>query len=84
MGKFVNNTDEFFKYCEENEVEFIDFRFTDAVAAKITDVYGRQLRSVQITPGTSVLNLHDLSDGTYFLVVNSEEGRLIKKFVIRK
>jgi glutamine synthetase len=29
MGKFVNNTDEFFKYCEENEVKFVDFRFTD-------------------------------------------------------
>ncbi|MCD6212161.1 MAG: glutamine synthetase beta-grasp domain-containing protein, partial [Sulfurovum sp.] len=29
MGKFVNNTDEFYKYCEENEVEFVDFRFTD-------------------------------------------------------
>ncbi len=29
MGKFVNSIDEFFKYCEENEVEFVDFRFTD-------------------------------------------------------
>ncbi len=29
MGKFVNNTDEFFKFCEENEVKFIDFRFSD-------------------------------------------------------
>ncbi len=29
MGKFVNNVEEFFKYCEENEVEFVDFRFTD-------------------------------------------------------
>ena len=29
MGKFVNNTAEFFKYCEENEVKFVDFRFTD-------------------------------------------------------
>ena len=29
MGKFVNNTEEFFKYCEENEVQFVDFRFTD-------------------------------------------------------
>jgi len=29
MGTFVNNTDEFYKYCEENEVEFVDFRFTD-------------------------------------------------------
>ncbi len=29
MGKFVNNTEEFFKYCEENEVKFVDFRFSD-------------------------------------------------------
>lgn len=29
MGKFVKNTEEFFKYCEENEVKFVDFRFTD-------------------------------------------------------
>ena len=33
MGKFVNNTDEFFKYCKENEVEFVDFRFTDIKGA---------------------------------------------------
>ncbi len=29
MGKFVNNVEEFFKFCEENEVQFVDFRFTD-------------------------------------------------------
>lgn len=29
MGKFVNNAEEFFKYCKENDVEFVDFRFTD-------------------------------------------------------
>ncbi|RXJ90135.1 type I glutamate--ammonia ligase [Arcobacter sp. CECT 8983] len=29
MGKFVNNTEEFFKFCEENEVKFVDFRFSD-------------------------------------------------------
>ncbi|PID47650.1 MAG: type I glutamate--ammonia ligase [Proteobacteria bacterium] len=29
MGKFVKNEDEFFSYCEENEVMFVDFRFTD-------------------------------------------------------
>jgi glutamine synthetase len=33
MGKFVNNLEEFNKYCEENEVEFIDFRFTDIKGA---------------------------------------------------
>ncbi len=29
MGKFVNSTEEFFKYCKENDVQFVDFRFTD-------------------------------------------------------
>jgi glutamine synthetase len=33
MGKFVNTTEEFFKYCEENEVQFVDFRFTDIKGA---------------------------------------------------
>ncbi|GIT99011.1 type I glutamate--ammonia ligase [Sulfurovum sp. TSL1] len=33
MGKFVNNIDEFYKYCKENEVEFVDFRFTDIKGA---------------------------------------------------
>ncbi len=33
MGKFVSNIDDFFKYCEENEVEFVDFRFTDIKGA---------------------------------------------------
>jgi glutamine synthetase len=29
MGKFVNTIAEFNTFCEENEVEFVDFRFTD-------------------------------------------------------
>ncbi len=29
MGKFVNNTKEFFEFCKDNEVKFVDFRFTD-------------------------------------------------------
>jgi glutamine synthetase len=33
MGKFVNNIDGFFEYCEANEVEFVDFRFTDIKGA---------------------------------------------------
>lgn len=33
MGKFVNNVDEFFKYCEENDVQFVDLRFTDIKGA---------------------------------------------------
>jgi glutamine synthetase len=33
MGKFVNSIEEFFKYCEENEVKFVDLRFTDIKGA---------------------------------------------------
>ncbi len=33
MGKFVNSVEEFFSYCKENEVEFVDFRFTDIKGA---------------------------------------------------
>ncbi len=29
MGKFVNSIVRFYEFCEENEVKFIDFRFTD-------------------------------------------------------
>lgn len=31
MGKFVNNIDDFFKFCKQNEVLFVDFRFTDMI-----------------------------------------------------
>jgi glutamine synthetase len=33
MGKFVKNTEEFFTFCEENDVEFVDLRFTDIKGA---------------------------------------------------
>ena len=29
MGKFVQDNEDFFRFCEENEVIFVDFRFTD-------------------------------------------------------
>jgi len=33
MGKFVNSIEEFFTYCEENDVQFVDLRFTDIKGA---------------------------------------------------
>lgn len=29
MGKFVNSVDDFFNFCDEHEVRFVDFRFID-------------------------------------------------------
>jgi glutamine synthetase len=33
MGKFVNSTEEFFSFCQENDVKFVDLRFTDIKGA---------------------------------------------------
>ena len=33
MGKFVNNIEEFFTFCEEKDVQFVDLRFTDIKGA---------------------------------------------------
>ncbi len=33
MGKFVNNVDEFFRFCADNDVKFVDLRFTDIKGA---------------------------------------------------
>ncbi len=33
MGKFVNNVEEFFRFCAENDVKFVDLRFTDIKGA---------------------------------------------------
>jgi glutamine synthetase len=33
MGKFVNSVEEFFTFCDENSVEFVDLRFTDIKGA---------------------------------------------------
>jgi len=38
MGKFVNNVDEFYKFCEENEVAYVDFRFTDIKGSTISHI----------------------------------------------
>jgi glutamine synthetase len=33
MANFVNNIEEFFTFCEENDVQFVDLRFTDMKGA---------------------------------------------------
>ena len=33
MGKFVNNIEEFFTFCNENDVQFVDLRFSDIKGA---------------------------------------------------
>ena len=60
MGKFVNNVEEFFSFCKENEVEFVDFRFTDMkgmwhhVTYKMSAVSAEQLEGGLPFDGSSV------------------------------
>ena len=42
MGKFVQNIDHFFDFCKENEVKFVDFRFTDLNGAWHSISYKRE------------------------------------------
>ncbi|WP_294960632.1 type I glutamate--ammonia ligase [Sulfurimonas sp.] len=60
MGKFVNNTEEFFTFCEENDVQFVDFRFTDIKGAwhhisyRMSAVSANQLENGLPFDGSSV------------------------------
>jgi glutamine synthetase len=60
MGRFVNNTEEFFGFCKKNEVEFVDFRFTDIKGAwhhityKMSVVTAEQLNNGLPFDGSSI------------------------------
>ncbi len=60
MGKFVNNVEEFFTFCEENDVQFVDFRFTDIKGAwhhisyRMSAVNAGQLESGLPFDGSSI------------------------------
>jgi glutamine synthetase len=51
MGKFVNNLAEFKTYCDDNEVKFIDFRFTDIKGAWHHITYNRSAVSDEMLEG---------------------------------
>lgn len=67
MGKFVNNVNEFFDFCKQNEVLFVDFRFTDMIGTWHHITY----------------NLHAISEETFeaefhLMVVQFMDGNLLK------
>ena len=73
MGKFVNNMAEFNKYCEENEVEFIDFRFTDIKGAwhhisyRATAVDDKMLEAGLPFDGSSIENWQPINESDMIL-----------------
>ncbi len=73
MGKFVNNIAEFNKYCDENEVDFIDFRFTDIKGAwhhityRKTAVCDDMLESGLPFDGSSIENWQPINESDMLL-----------------
>ena len=73
MGKFVNNTDEFFKFCEDNEVEFVDFRFTDIKGAwhhisyKMSAVNAENIEGGLPFDGSSIENWQPINESDMLL-----------------
>ena len=73
MGKFVSNTEEFFKYCEENEVEFVDFRFSDIKGAwhhisyRMSAVSAEMLEAGLPFDGSSIENWQPINESDMLL-----------------
>jgi glutamine synthetase len=73
MGKFVTGTEGFFKYCEENEVEFVDFRFTDIKGAwhhisyRMSAVTAGQLEGGLPFDGSSIENWQLINESDMLL-----------------
>jgi len=73
MGKFVNGVDEFFTFCKENEVEFVDFRFTDIKGAwhhisyRMSAVTKGQLEGGLPFDGSSIENWQPINESDMLL-----------------
>jgi glutamine synthetase len=82
MGKFVNSVDEFFKYCEENDVQFVDFRFTDIKGAwhhisyRMSAVTSGQLENGLPFDGSSIEAWQPINKSDMLLKVDIETAFL--------
>jgi len=73
MGKFVNNLSEFKTYCADNEVEFVDFRFTDIKGAwhhityKYSAINDEMLENGLPFDGSSIENWQPINESDMLL-----------------
>jgi len=82
MGKFVNNTEEFFTFCKENDVQFVDFRFTDIKGAwhhisyRMSAVTAGQLENGLPFDGSSIEAWQPINKSDMLLKVDIETAFL--------
>jgi len=82
MGKFVNNVEEFFTFCEDNDVQYVDFRFTDIKGAwhhisyKMSAVNAGQLENGLPFDGSSIEAWQPINKSDMILKVDIETAFL--------
>ena len=59
-------------------------KFSNDVTMNILSVYGQVVRTERITSVTTVLDLNDLSEGTYLLQLQTKESTSVSKFMISR
>jgi hypothetical protein len=58
--------------------------FNEVVVMNILTVYGQVVRTERLTSATTVLDLNNLSEGTYLLQLQTKESTTINKFIINR
>jgi len=58
--------------------------FNNDVVMNVLNIYGQVVRTGKLTSATTVLDLNDLSEGTYILQLQSEDSITVNKFVINR
>ena len=58
--------------------------FNEDVVMNVLTVFGQVVRAEKLTSATTVLDLNDLSEGTYILQLKSENSVSVNKFIINR
>lgn len=49
----------------------------------IIDITGRCVKSVELTENVSAINISDINNGVYFIMIQNENNRVVEKLVVR-
>lgn len=56
---------------------------TSDAQVSIIDLTGRCVKEVEITENISAINIEDINKGVYFIMVQSENNRIVEKLIVR-
>ncbi len=49
----------------------------------IIDITGRCVKSVEITDNVSTINIEDINEGIYFIMIQNENNRVVEKLIVK-